>query len=365
LKENFFLSATLFLLPISVGISSYALIGALAYSLCGLILNTNKTITGVNQHFGLCLIAFAYIVFNCWLNNSWQLLPRYIPIVFLPVIAFSTKLEDLKDVDYFKYLNLGLIISVLLALSRYIVSSEKAINYLAIEGYLSVHPTYFSLFLILSINNIIFNLKELNKSKFVLLSFFTAIVLFVQSRIALIALGATVLVYLLQALSFHKKKGHVFLFAIGLFLSIFVVQGKIQGKTTFEFALAERFQIWNSAVNAISEKPFIGYGTDREYDVLGKDYFFNAKLNLLDERYNSHNNFLSISLQLGVIALFLLVLVFIFPFVKYEFKTEYFSFLLIVILFSLTESLIHRHWGLIIVLIGGIYAGKMASFNRD
>lgn len=311
-------------------------------------------------------ILFLYILANSLFNNGFHLSIKYFPIVFMPILAMPIKRGIDKRTNYFRYLKYGLIITLFLGAIRFLVSDNKEISYENIELFLNVHPTYFSLFALIYINHCLFTMKRAVFSKltrFAYVSFLILVVLLIRSRIAVIALVCLITYWFYFGLQIRKRYLVLF-FLIGVATSFIIVNSNIKGKTTFSLALTERFQIWESSIDLILEKPVFGYGVDNELDQLSKDFFNKAKLNLMDERYNSHNSYLSTTIQLGALGLSLGFFSMISPVAFLKSKEEYMGFLLICGICALTESFIHRHWGVILVLIAAVYVHKYSFSNN-
>ncbi|WP_405400111.1 O-antigen ligase family protein [Maribacter sp. Asnod2-G09] len=358
LGENIFLSLTLFFLPISIGLSSLTLAFSLAYAIYTLVVNFKILNKYQKIYLGISFFFFLLIFLNSFFTDGYKLLLKYLPLMFIPIISMPIIFDRWKKASYLRYLNYGILFSVLISIGRYLFNDHNEFTYRTLEILLNVHPTYYSLFLLISINHFLFGTDLIKRKNLFLLLFFIGLVVFIRSRIALISLVVIGFIYLLY--SFKSKKAFigVFLF-LGLLTTSLFVSGTIKGKTTFKLALTERIQIWESSYELVKEKPLLGYGIDEEFNELGRNFLFNGKLNLLDERFNSHNIFLSILIQIGVLGLLIGLIIFIFPLIKRPLSVEFLSYLIIIGICGLTESYIHRHWGIIIVLITGVYAVKI------
>lgn len=117
-----------------------------------------------------------------------------------------------------------------------------------------------------------------------------------------------------------------------------------------ETGLSMRMVKWKCSIEGILKNPLFGVGTGDAVDYLASCYerekFWGA---LPQYRYNSHNQYLQITLTLGLIGLTCFLLCLIIPII-YAWKEKQFLFLSFLLLFgfcSLTESTIEREWGLI------------------
>ncbi|MGK0448338.1 MAG: O-antigen ligase [Polaribacter sp.] len=69
-----------------------------------------------------------------------------------------------------------------------------------------------------------------------------------------------------------------------------------------------RIARWKSAVQVIKEKPIFGYGTKMEKTVLNKQFIEDGLLSSAKKRYDSHNMYLSVSLEYGALGLLLFLI---------------------------------------------------------
>jgi O-antigen ligase len=112
---------------------------------------------------------------------------------------------------------------------------------------------------------------------------------------------------------------------------------------------ADKLVIWSSAIEAIKQKPILGYGTGDGQKALEEIY---RKRGLEWEEKNSlnpHQEFLSTTLDFGIIGLVCLVAILIVPFVQAAKAKDVFAvcFLLVVTLFFLSESVLQRQKGIV------------------
>lgn len=197
---------------------------------------------------------------------------------------------------------------------------------------LKTHPTYFSVWILLS-NYFVFNSKRINGYlKAILLGFFFIGMVFVLSRIGLL-LYALQLLGVFFYLSKKWKKIYVGSLALFLFLGIYLYKYQLSN-----IYLLQRFSIelawdtdadnagseinnrvaddsrtarWSAIWNTIQKKPVFGYGTGSEKIVLEKTYAKNDLQVSLERKYNTHNQYLFYMLENGVLGLLLLLTYFI------------------------------------------------------
>lgn len=117
-------------------------------------------------------------------------------------------------------------------------------------------------------------------------------------------------------------------------------------------SLSTRFSIYNCAFTSFLEKPFFGYGSGDVQNTLDECYgrLYNTDLYLV-KKLNTHNQYLAILLNNGIFGLFIFSFFWCFLLrntILNENLTG-FSILSLFLLCMLTENLIDRHYGALIV----------------
>ncbi len=112
-------------------------------------------------------------------------------------------------------------------------------------------------------------------------------------------------------------------------------------------SLIQRFEYWKTSVQIIRKHPLFGVGTGDVPDAFRKQY--DATHSILDPKYRlrSHNQFLSITVALGIVGLIWFLIVLIYPMIPRKRYRDYFYmvFWLIFILSMLTEDTIESQEG--------------------
>jgi O-antigen ligase len=125
-----------------------------------------------------------------------------------------------------------------------------------------------------------------------------------------------------------------------------------------------RLKIWTNSKEAISESPFFGYGIGDYKTVLYNKYVENGFKEGLDKKLNSHNQYLDILLQLGLLGFIILIIFFykgIFMSKRTDIEKRY-----IYITFALsflTESMFDRHWGIMSFVLFTAFVSKYNITN--
>lgn len=334
------------------------------------------------------LIVLVGAVFSPYKPEAGKLIIRFLPYLIMSLAyVFSSKTIKEKAPQYIiPALVLGTLLTLFYlfghAILKFVDSGENSWTRIFSQGYtynrfmtpLDSHPSYFAIFIILS-NFFIFNCKTIrNELKTILLAINFLGLVFVMSRIGLI-------IYLIQILSllfFLKGKWRMIYGAVilgGIALGTYLYNTNLKDfyvlqRLSLEFAWDinpeninstinnrieddSRIARWSAIVDAIKEKPILGYGTGSEKSVLSETYK-NAGLMISYERkYNTHNQFLFFLLENGIIG-FLFFVSFFLTSAKTAFKrSDIFSFLFlfVLLLICMFENYLYRTMGILTISI--------------
>lgn len=240
-----------------------------------------------------------------------------------------------------------------------------------------LHTSYSSILIVFSIAILLYY-KEFNNSKaeikylnifdkkiirFSLIIFLSITVLLFSSKANFLAL---ILIYFLYFLFSNFKKKYIFLLLIAL-LSISLLTRNSRFNIYFENLNTEnsniensneniqidsqnsRIYIWKSALEVSIENIFFGVGTgDAEKELIKK--YQDKKFKFLEEnKYNAHNVFLEIFMQIGIFGLLIFISIFIFSSYKSILSRDKILFSFLIVTFSnfLFESMLNRLLGVI------------------
>lgn len=107
-----------------------------------------------------------------------------------------------------------------------------------------------------------------------------------------------------------------------------------------------RVAIWKTSIDKIKNAPIFGYGIGDVQRILNESYKNNYPY-LLNEQYNSHNQYFGVWLSTGLIGLLFFLLLFYFNF-KIAIQNQDYVFIAVLLFFSfnfLTENVIERQAG--------------------
>ena len=243
---------------------------------------------------------------------------------------------------------------------------SHCLSYLDGMFILSEHPIYASMFIALGVifisNNILKQATYIKIIYTVFLLLFYFILFLLMRKGVLLALMASFIGFFI----FNRKniKINYFILTISICTvftltlnfkeSIYKRFSEIVMKDTYQSinqnnSTSIRHSIYKCSLIVISESPLIGYGIGDATDTLVNCYMGKSNL-LVNERYNSHNQFLAITLYIGLIGLG----VFIWQLVLYlknaisNKDIVYFQVLLFFIFLFLTENILDRQSGVIL-----------------
>lgn len=233
-----------------------------------------------------------------------------------------------------------------------------------IEHY-EIHAIYLSIYIGISI---LFSLSIIQTCKPTLqkILYFVVLLLFIFLAILnkkgpIISLGILGIVYLVKSRFNYKQTLYIFSIAIiSILLIVYIPKynNTNRFKELFDIEKNEnsstgiRIQIYKCAIEKIAKAPIFGYGWGDTKTILNNCYAEKNK-NLLKKNYNSHNQFLSILLSTGLLG-FLAFLYYLFYLFKISNKRESQLFFFLVSFFCLnmlTENILEREDGVIIVTL--------------
>ena len=123
---------------------------------------------------------------------------------------------------------------------------------------------------------------------------------------------------------------------------------------------SQRILIWQSSITIIKKHFLIGVGAGDVKDSLMEEYSKKGYKDIIAKNLNAHNQFLQTFIATGVVGFIILFSLFIFPLIN-SFKRKnfmFFSFLIIVMLNLLTESMLETQAGVIFFAFFNTYLFK-------
>tara|TARA_B110000902_G_scaffold14773_1_gene17519 strand:- start:5571 stop:6704 length:1134 start_codon:yes stop_codon:yes gene_type:complete len=338
----FYLLATFTLLD--YGISSL---------LISLLLLLNLIVNGIKVSliwfFGLYFIYLLLIsIYFSGFEDSVSRLSSSFLLFFIPVFLSSfkidmKKLKNFAKIYVFSILLKSLICLLLLFFDKKFIQGGS-IPLLNVD----VHGTFFSYEIMIAIL-LVYHLIQ-NKYKIIALVFLSLIIILFQKKIALFILA------LFWVFHMRKNKQYLTLTIISLgtlfvfYKTSYLEKIRLLINTSLNFNLVGedrvRIRLFKAGWQNFMEAPILGKGAV-------KHTLFYSEYNLTNlgawaQNYNTHNYFLFVLCSGGILAF----LFFLSPYAYFIIKTfkkskPFFIFLIITLIFNLTESLLDRYNGVI------------------
>lgn len=225
------------------------------------------------------------------------------------------------------------------------------------------HPTLVSFFLIFSL---VLTVKYLFKSKkimsILLMIFIIVNIFLIKSLIGILCLLCLITVFLFSLI---RKKAYKFgaVFFIIVLASVFYISNpfridKIQQLKSTKIELTEneetrnvlslRLVNWTSTFNLFLENPVLGVSPGDLKQDLVDEYIKKGFDFAASQRFGPHNQFLQTLAAFGIFGLSLFLIILFWPYLKgVEVSNLYFWYLLIALIFFLTEDVLERQQGIV------------------
>lgn len=329
--------------------------------------------------FILFILYLLSLMFTPYFERGIKLAYKIFPIIIIPNIIYLTNLnQKLNYVSFKIFFVLGIITSCIISLfsglyNLIIYEDIQYLFYYRLCGFLHLHPTYYSLYVITALhlvrgiqNNLV------NKYKICIIILFLIFIFLLQSKIALIAL---VLYFGIIFFKLKSKslifKNHimllmmvVFVFIISLrldynrFADFFKPRTSIEIGNESEDGIYQRLWLWNEAKDQIKEKPWFGYGVGSQNKIFNwkiqkkilssQNSYTYSRASKNISKLNLHNQYLQIFYELGIIGgiLFLLSIIFVILKALKTNKTDFLFVYSFFLIFMLTENLFERQMGI-------------------
>jgi len=327
----------------------------------------------------LFLLYLASMLYTSNIKNGWFDIEIKLSLFILPFFILTAPQLSAKKIEsIFKAFLLGSFITLLINSihSLMLYNETGALNSFVYKEFAyGFHPTYFAMYLNFAVIVLFGFLFEKEKKYsfekyfyiFLILLFSVSIVL-ANSKAVIITLLITLIT---GAIYYGFRKGYpkLTLLLTLLFIGSFSV---IVYKTPLLFnrisdskrivnnffnseklkdyeGTSQRILVWRSSLTIIKENFLTGVGAGDVKDVLNEDYTQNNYKYILEKGLNSHNQFLQTFVATGILGFLLLLLLFIIPFIKSIKSNDflYFSFLLMIFLNLLTESMLEKQVGVV------------------
>lgn len=400
LKKDLFLIfflLLLFSLPFSIPINSaISIIVILLWLLQGKYLYRIRSIFK-NRIFAASIVFYLFHLIGLFHTENFTegffILEKLLSFLIFPIVIGSPPFsESIKKRE--KQIFSTLIISYLyasiccliVALQRTLLTQDfKSYNphtwadewhflYTGLSSPLRLHPTYFSVHIVvvifiliqLTLENWKSSKSKLKAIRVILITFFTIFLILLSARTLiasyfLILIFASVYIVLKTG---NKKMSISLLGSIVLILAICSITPQIRDRfkevTEFHYDISNpswqgwsgttiRFAEWKCSWHVIKQNILVGVGTGDGRDELMKSYNENNFIRGLDNRWNSHNQYFETWMKVGIFGLLSLIVLFLLS-LALAIKSNNFVYLFFIIIFllaSLTESIFATQKGIV------------------
>ena len=336
-----------------------------------------KKITSTPLALIFCLFYILHLVGLFYTENmksgSFDIQVK-LSLLLFPVIYASKPLQEEKLKPVFLSLTAGAVMCSVILLTRavatYLTTGANNFFYESFSAYL-IHPSYLAMYINVAVCWILIQLqkKEQAFGKFsksisiALILYFSFILVLLSSKLGLLTLA---IIYLVALVYYSRKKYIIGLTALILCLGAgfsivkFVPAVHERIKTATDAlttpannadseSTAVRMLIWKAASQVISENFLFGTGTGDSKDELIKKKKKRGMTGAVEHRLNAHNEFYQVFVAVGLIGFSVFLLQLLIPLLISirERKSIYMSFLLILMLNFLTESMLEAEAGVI------------------
>lgn len=337
--------------------------------------------SGIKRTIPFVLPFIIYIIclpYTYDFKSALSFILKSLPILILPLLfgLNITIVKKYKD-DIIKYYLNGLLISCIISILIGCILFANNFNmnklmYYELAEYLSLHPTYYSLYLLLGVILLMFSYEGKQWYKVMVLTIFVVTIILLQSRIAYVCL---ILLSVLKIKSSLKKGSFISISALLVFilLMIFAVPNSLKRlEQTFYYSenltdlignenengVTQRLWLWENAMNHIKERIVLGHGLKSQkkifkwkihkHNLSNKTSYDYKEAALEVGKLNLHNQYLQILYESGLVG-FLFFLVSIFYIIKEAFRGKNYLFIYcygLFLIFLLTENLLDRQMGI-------------------
>ncbi|MGZ0015664.1 O-antigen ligase family protein [Yeosuana sp. AK3] len=357
------LTVSLFLMPLSINLSTFSLVASLVLKVFQILFFKQKIIKvkslKVSSITGLFF--FIFIIINSIIQNNIAYtisvfeneFSHLILLIFIPFLLRGNK----ENIILCYALFLGLIVACSYV---FITTFFLNINFDrdAFERILDIHHTYLSMYILFFINFLLAHFFDgynknnlLNKAIYILTIAFGFLIIYIlNSKVSIVVFAILLGGYLIVSFSKNNAFKYVIVFSI-LTTCIVVFNNKLN--VSYKSALDFRQEIWTQSVNSIKQNIFFGNLKMPEKDILNYKHYLSGKYYLMDSDLNSHNQYLSILLKFGVIG-FLILLLYPVNLVSTLNKSttnktmkEVVGFGIILLMIFYIENVLDRHHGIV------------------
>ncbi len=327
--------------------------------------------------FGLFILYLFSMLWSVNLSIGWAKLETKLALLVIPLsLNLIGPFDKQERSRLFLALLAGLVFSMVCNLSVSALEwTEETGNSVFFYSGLSkdFHPSYLAMYFCTGIAVLMFNswnfLSETWQKllKGIFLSLFSGFVMLLFSRTGIICLVALLVAYIVKSVSQKSYKELVYLpfMFLAMALAFCAAQGKdnriistisnqidssAESKETYRSSSESRIISWKSSLEIIAKNP-VGVGIGDAQDELVMSFNRQGETYLVKKNLNSHNQFLSTGLAIGLLGIAMLFFLFILLGLRAFNHKDWLlaSVLGILILNLMTESMLERADGTVFI----------------
>jgi len=291
------------------------------------------------------------------LSNAIRSIRLRIPVL---IITFILIFMEMKDKSIKKGISVFIILSFIATLYTFIKASKFVDENILFQPDFTFfitpiqHP-YFGIYLLIAFVSLIeFKLIKHRTLRYIALFLLIIGVVISTSRLAYILLFSLLIFYSIKNLP--NKKTLLFLITLTTFSVLFLVSNnnlQSKFKTSFTYQNSPRLKLWNNAIKIInnSENKILGIGVGDYYKTKEDPYFLKENsIGLYG--YDPHSQFFEFYITTGYIGVLFMLIFFLFGIFMIKKQNRYAKIVFLIILtFSLTESILNRQYGVMLYSI--------------
>jgi O-antigen ligase len=321
---------------------------------------------------------------------SWFTFEKKITLLIIPVVFFNLNSEAIKLKRVLTAFVLAASTLCVIGIGYLIIwgpnpeflggGNSFAIR-TTLENILLIHPTYLSIITVFSASILISNLFSNPDSKFKFLwllgiALQTTFVMIIASRIGIIGLFMTLIFMSFFHRKILKSKLKFIILGIALtgFASWLIPSSNERIQELIETAVSDnqvetngtnvRQSIYYCTTLLIKQSWLAGIGTASLQEHLNTCYFMVAAVDIVDNNFNTHNEYLNVWLGLGLLGLIVFLTLIINSFYWAKGNDIHLVFLLLFSLFCFTENLLERQVGVLFFTLWNSYF-LISKWNKN
>ena len=307
------------------------------------------------------------------LNEGLEQLRDKLPFLLLPILISTSQIITREHkFRCIKLFSVSVVLMALFALAKawYIYSTGMG-DYFVYDRsaiLLNKHTTYYSLYCVIGVSYFLYDLIELKKTnKIDAILAIVILLIFIyllSARISIVALGVVAIYFIKMRITQKKQMFFLAILVIGilsgtlLFSSNYTARFNSISKDPNKILENDEFDTriihWKSALETLNTLDVIvGKGTGDGKEGLYEQYLKNNFINGYKNKYNAHNQYIEFLMSNGILAIIAYICLLLTALIYAIRFNDIFGVLvvLLILMYSITESILERQSGIMIVAI--------------